>query len=391
MSDNNAWLDEMGNSPYARQLGTGFAFLRFARPLETRFRRFSLLQNRRLRLSYLYYGILMWVLFGVSDQLLIETAERWWMLLVRVVVLAVLLALARPVRQETDERKADLLMACVPITLGIGAAVIVAIGHSVDPGFPYEGLILIVFSVYFLVGLRLGQALAVSMLLVAIHALLESLAGYPSGLLVRNLLFLLSSNLIAAMGCYLLEYKSREHFLNHHLMRELADHDSLTGLHNRRSYNRKLENRWRQAQRDNVPLVLLLCDVDHFKAFNDCNGHQQGDQALRQLGQVIANAARRPLDIAVRMGGEEFAVLLYDMNREQALAHAESMRTELLRLAIPHAGSGTQGVLSISIGLAYVRPSVAKSMSVLYERADKALYRAKAAGRNRVVQWRDAP
>lgn len=387
MAEANTWLEEVSSSPYAAQLAKGFALLRFDKRLESEFRRFSLRQNYRLRLWYLYFAIAMWLLFAVADQLWAQSGERWWMLLVRLLSLGVLLALIRPMQRTKDERKVDRLVIYALLVLSGSAAVIVAIGHAVNQAYPYEGLILIIFSIYFLTGLRLAQAVTVSLLLVLFYALLDIWAGYPPDVLVRNLLFLLSGNLIGAMGCYLLEYKSREHFLHHHLMRELADHDSLTGLHNRRSFARKFEELWRQAQRENADLVLLLVDVDHFKAFNDCYGHQAGDSALRKLGQVIRHAARRPLDIAVRMGGEEFAVLLYGMSAEQALLHAEALRTAVLELAIPHARSTVAEVLSISLGLACVRPEVARPMSVLYERADKALYRAKANGRNQVVQW----
>jgi diguanylate cyclase (GGDEF)-like protein len=259
----------------------------------------------------------------------------------------------------------------------------------VNENYPYEGLILIIFSNYFLAGLRLGQALTVSMLLMMCYLLFGVLAATEPVLLTRNMFFLMAGSLIGAMGCYLLEYKSREHFLHHHLMRELVDRDSLTGLFNRRSFNRKFEELWLQSQRENAVLALLMCDVDHFKVFNDCYGHQSGDLALRKLGQVIGSAARRPLDIAVRMGGEEFAVLLYGMGAEQALAHAEALRRAVQELAIAHERSTTAQVLSISVGLACVKPAVSTSMSLLYERADKALYRAKAKGRNQVVQWEE--
>ena len=122
-----------------------------------------------------------------------------------------------------------------------------------------------------------------------------------------NLLFLLFGNLIGAVGCYLLEFKSREHFLISRLLRVMADHDSLTGLHNRRSFNQHLDRLWRQAQREQKTLALLLCDVDHFKAYNDRYGHQAGDAVLQRIGAVFEANARRPLDMAVRLGGEEFA------------------------------------------------------------------------------------
>ena len=389
MAETRGWLDEVGNSPYAIQLARGFGLLRFEQPLEAEFRQFNFLQNRRLRLWCLNFCIALWVIFGIADFLLIEAGEPWSLLLVRLVVLGLLLAMIRPLQDQTDAHKIDRLIICVLLVVGVGAALTIALGHSADHAYPSEGLILVSFAVYFLTGLRLGQALLVSLTLLVLHVSLELWVGYPSALLYQDLFFLLTGSLIAGMGCYLLEYKSREFFLNHRLMRELADRDSLTGLHNRRSFNDKFGALWRQAQRENVPLVLLLCDVDHFKAFNDCYGHQAGDHVLMQLGQVIAHAARRPLDIAVRMGGEEFAVLFYDMNKDQSLAHAQALRHAVLGLAIEHRQSPTAAVLSMSIGLAYVRPSTAKSMGILYERADKALYRAKDLGRNQVVKWSD--
>ena len=356
--------------------------------LESEFRQFNMRQNYRLRLWCLYFGITMWLLFALADQLLIASSEHWWMsLLVRLLVFAALLSLLRPLRTEDDERKIDRLIISALLILGAGVAVIISLGHTANQSYPYDGLILISFAVYFLAGLRLAQAIAVSLALLLLYALLETWAGYPPTLLFSNLFFLLAGNLIAGMGCYLLEYKSREQFLNHHLMRQLADHDSLTGLHNRRSFNRKAQLRLRQSRRDKVPMVLLVCDIDHFKAFNDGYGHQQGDHALRQLGRVIGQAARRPLDLAVRMGGEEFAVLLYDMSREQALAHAEGLRLAVLELEIAHARSDTAAALSISIGLACTSPAAVESLEQLYESADKALYRAKAAGRNQVMPW----
>ena len=116
------------------------------------------------------------------------------MLLVRMLSLGILISMVRPLQQLKDERKVDQIVICLLLVLGGSAVVIVAIGHSADQGYPYEGLLLIIFSIYFLTGLRLGQALSVSLLLVVFYALLDIWAGYPPAVLVQNLLFLMSAN-----------------------------------------------------------------------------------------------------------------------------------------------------------------------------------------------------
>src|SRR5690606_21146448 len=231
-----------------------------------------------------------------------------------------------------------LSMTCI-LALGVGAALIIGIAHHADPGYPYEGLLLVSMAAYFLVGLRLNEALACSLIVLFAYVLAEWFAGLAMPRLVNNVLFLVLGNLTGAVGCYLLEYRSREHFLISRLMRLLAYHDSLTGLHNRRSFNWQFERLWRQAQREGKSMALLLCDVDHFKAYNDCYGHHAGDMALQRVGALIRQAARRPLDMGVRLGGEEFAVLLFDIGATEAWQRAEALRQSLEEAGIAHRGS----------------------------------------------------
>ena len=129
----------------------------------------------------------------------------------------------------------------------------------------------------------------------------------------------------------------------------------------------------------------MLGDVDHFKAYNDRYGHQAGDDVLRQIGQVFRQAARRPLDIAVRMGGEEFALLLYDIDAAQISQHAESLRQAVEVLGIEHTGSDTAAVVTLSLGMACLAPQAGDKPERLYQQADRWLYEAKAYGRNRVM------
>ena len=385
MPNFHAWLDEVRPSPYADQLSLGFRGLRFARALEREYRAHLLDDSFELKRFALSVAMVIWLALAVLDLLVVPASHLAWVLGVRFVVLVILLVCAALILQRRHTHLLlPLSMACI-LTLGVGAALIVGIVHQVDPGYPYEGLLLVSMAAYFLVGLRLSEALACSLVVLTAYVVAELLAGLPAARLINNVLFLAFGNLTGAVGCYLLEYKSREHFLVSRLMRLLAYHDSLTGLHNRRSFNRQFERLWRQAQRDGKPLALLLCDIDHFKAYNDCYGHQAGDAALQRVGMLIEQAARRPLDMGVRLGGEEFALLLFDIAADEARQRAEALRQSLEAAAIAHRGSDSAEVLTMSIGVACLTPGVQAELEQLYEQADRALYEAKALGRNQVA------
>ncbi|GLK90563.1 GGDEF domain-containing protein [Pseudomonas turukhanskensis] len=381
----HAWLDDVRPNPYADQLSSGFRLLRFVRPLEAEYRQYMSEDSFDLKRIALSVGMVLWLAFAMLDFSLIQGQQLWWMQGVRFSVLALLLVCGFLMAQRKHVHLlVPLSLTCIG-GLGLGAAAVVAIAHTVDTTYPYEGLLLVCMAGYFLVGLRLSEAIATSLLVLMAYVFLELLAGLPIPRLINNVLFLLFGNLMGALGCYLLEFKSREHFLVSRLMRVLADHDSLTGLHNRRSFNRQLERLWRQAQRESQSLALLLCDIDHFKAYNDCYGHQAGDNVLQRVGSVLADAARRPLDMSVRLGGEEFAVLLYDITDEQARERAEALRGALEKLGIRHERSDTAAMVTMSVGVACMLPAEEGAMDQLYERADRALYEAKAFGRNQVV------
>lgn len=384
MPNYHAWLDEVRPSPYADQLSLGFRWLRFSRGLEREYRAHLLEDSFELKRFALSVAMIIWLALAALDVLVVPASHLNWIIAVRVVVLLILLVCAALILQRRHiHLLLPLSMACI-LVLGVGAALIVGIAHRADPSYPYEGLLLVSMAAYFLVGLRLSEALACSLVVMLAYVLAELAAGLAAPRLINNVLFLVFGNLTGAVGCYLLEYKSREHFLVSRLMRLLAYHDSLTGLHNRRSFNRQFERLWRQAQRNDQSLALLLCDIDHFKAYNDCYGHQAGDAALQRVGALIEQVARRPLDMGVRLGGEEFALLLFDISAEEAQRRAEALRESLQAAAIPHRGSDSAEVLTMSIGIACLSPGTQAELSQLYEQADRALYEAKAFGRNRV-------
>lgn len=164
----------------------------------------------------------------------------------------------------------------------------------------------------------------------------------------------------------------------------LARHDGLTGLANRRFLDECLHNAWQRMKHDNKPISVIMCDIDYFKAFNDCYGHQQGDECLMLVAKVIQSNLQRPLDLAARYGGEEFLILLPDTDVEGAMHVATAIKTALSEAAMEHAKSMVSNVVTMSYGVASMVPTVELSSESLVSCADKALYDAKNAGRDRI-------
>lgn len=176
-----------------------------------------------------------------------------------------------------------------------------------------------------------------------------------------------------------------------------ADTDQLTQIPNRRSFERSFKTEWRRSGREKQPISLLIVDIDDFKQYNDSFGHQAGDYCLKQIAQVINTAAQRPGDIPARIGGEEFAVLLPNTDKEGAMTVAERLRTQVNRLMIPrHAEK--EGNISVSIGVSSCAPISIDGNSdlenlktdvvypaMLMKSADHALYQAKNSGKDQIV------
>ncbi|WP_232834761.1 diguanylate cyclase [Rhodoferax ferrireducens] len=161
----------------------------------------------------------------------------------------------------------------------------------------------------------------------------------------------------------------------------LSNTDGLTGIANRRYFDRMLAQEWHRAQRAGTPLALVMLDVDLFKHYNDHYGHVAGDGCLQALARALVKAARRSSDLVARYGGEEFVVLLPDMNGHAAVEAARHMQHEVWSLALPHAQTAP-GIVTFSLGVASLVPSSQHSPEDLVLQADSALYRAKEAGRN---------
>lgn len=163
----------------------------------------------------------------------------------------------------------------------------------------------------------------------------------------------------------------------------LSRQDGLLGIANRRCFDEALTVECQRHARDQAPLALLMIDVDHFKPYNDQYGHVAGDECLRSIATVLCDAIRRPADLAARYGGEEFVLLLPDTDREGAADVAKRIHARLAELALPHGSSPLGEVVTVSIGVAELRPGTTTRPQSLLAAADAALYRAKRRGRNR--------
>lgn len=160
--------------------------------------------------------------------------------------------------------------------------------------------------------------------------------------------------------------------------------DVLTDISNRRKFNEYLDSTWNFAEREPLPISMILMDIDHFKQFNDNYGHQGGDACLIQIAQALSEAVVRKTDFVARYGGEEFACILPNTNIDNAVIIAENFRLSIMALQIPHAYSSAGNTVTISLGVATIIPDRNSSSSALVKAADDALYRSKKSGRNKV-------
>ena len=167
--------------------------------------------------------------------------------------------------------------------------------------------------------------------------------------------------------------------------------DPMTQVANRLALGEAMQREWEQARLRGMPLALLMIDVDFFKAYNDHYGHVAGDRCLQRVAQALASAVQRSGELAARYGGEEFAVLLPDSDELRAVAVAHRLREAVRELALEHQASPCGAQVTISVGVACVRPAdgqpLEHAQTTLFQQADEALYRAKQAGRDRVALY----
>ena len=168
-------------------------------------------------------------------------------------------------------------------------------------------------------------------------------------------------------------------------LERLAHLDGLTQVANRRRFDEYLAQEWKRSAREGQPISLVMFDVDYFKHYNDCYGHQLGDDCLKQIAYAASLALKRPADLMARYGGEEFAVILPNTDAEGAIAVAQAIQQDVRRLQIPHAQSQIGDRVTLSLGVSSMIPISNTTSDDLVAAADEALYAAKSQGRDRIV------
>ncbi len=372
-------------TPAARQLRAGFQWLRFERELEREFRREQASQRLpQIRLN-LYLAAALVVAFGGLNTLVLGAnapasiwAVQFGVLLP--VAIAAIVVTHLPNGRRIYPRLAPLL---VPVA-GLAVISIELQAAKIDVHSLFATVVLASIFTYYLVGLLFYEAVRANALTWAAYVAFGLSSGVSDMHVVYNALVLLFANVVGASVAYGLEMVLRAHFLEARLLSEAASRDGLTALYNRRRFDEHLDRVWQQAQREGTTLALLLVDIDFFKRYNDRHGHQAGDECLRGVAAALQRAARRPLDFVARYGGEEFAVVLYDPSREYVRDLSSRIHAGMAALGIPH-GESVAPVVTVSIGAAYVAPTLERSSHGFVQLADEALYEAKGNGRNQTA------
>lgn len=167
------------------------------------------------------------------------------------------------------------------------------------------------------------------------------------------------------------------------LLKKLSNLDGLTSIPNRRFFDEKLDNLWKESIESHQPLSLIFCDIDFFKEYNDTYGHLQGDECLKIVAKTLLEAINDTEYNVARYGGEEFVLLLCNTNTQKAKEVALDVMNKIHSMQIPHSSSKIKDIVTLSMGIATMRPKLNISQSDLIDRADKALYIAKSGGRDR--------
>lgn len=376
-----------GHSPYALQLSQGFPWLRFEYSLEASFRAYYTARYLARARFVLSLAIILFAVFAFYNLAVLPAPVGGVAAAVQLAFICPWLLAAWGMSYfESVSRDVSMLawFALSGTAIALMGLIWYSTHHQVE--YPYTGLVLIVIAAYYLAGMTFWHALAFGLSCLGVFVLGSMAADSSPVELVGPALYLLTANIVGMLGAYTYEYNERSGYLSKEILEGRASRDGLTGIHNRRYLDEQIDRIWAQAKRDNVRVAAAFFDVDYFKSYNDVHGHLGGDDCLRKVAQLLSDKARRPLDVVVRYGGEEFLVIWYDVEPAEMLIElAEGVRRSIEHARIPHGASPVSDYVTVSAGAAACVPDATHTPAAFLEQADRLLYQAKSAGRNRVI------
>lgn len=381
--------DELAKGPWR---------LRFAKDMEARFEADTQHQRSRNMVVAGLISAVIYTLFLFNDYSFRPDAFTTAVFLRAGVMLAIGLPILWWVYRGVSPVLREALMASTVIIAMLISCVIFATSKT-----PYSyldvfsfGLILVVGNIVY--SLRFIYAVASS--IISILIMLAFVVAYePMPIEAKRLAMftIVAKAMFTLLANYRLEHSERRSYL--HVLREksragyyLEDNqklslmsvtDPLTSLANRRQFDAVFPVRWQESADKNTCIGLMMIDIDHFKAYNDCYGHPKGDECLRQVAKAMQDNSREA-DLVVRFGGEEFVVLMANTTPEAVEPAAARIRRSVEALQIPNHGISAQSIVTVSVGVDVICPTVGLTPADLLSRADEALYEAKRQGRNRI-------
>lgn len=352
------------------------------------------LQQRRSTLFTLGFLGLVWVFFAAFDWWRMQSIvgsgqelhyvlgvmlQRW---LVMGCFLCTLYVLLSPKTKAATH--AGWVMLSI---VGCGTGVMVSSYTLKSMHLPEASIVLLLTVVVALypLGIRLRQGLLAALIVCLVVTfggpwLLKEPAQLAEHRIVSAMMWV--TLVLSGVTAYFRERALRQQFVLRKLLDWESRHDPLTGLANRGMFREQFQRNILHAKREKQPLFLALINIDHFKLYNDLYGHQAGDEVLRLVGKLLADYARRPLDLAVRLGGEEFALATYDEDLQSLRQRMEKLMVDLHGLNLAHDASPTAPYVTVSVGVAQVRND--DTIDTVFKMADSLLYQAKEQGRNQV-------
>lgn len=374
--------------------------LAFAADLEAAFQRHYAERYREHMVLGLGIGMLA-IIVSAFEDFLLPPGQRAMPLFIRFgLMLPINLVLFLLVWADCWRRRQQAILLMTTLGGALGFLLMGYFSSGVYARFYVDTLVLVLIFGLVLLRLQFPYAVAAVMVIGPGAALALFNLAFPGSDEdhVIDLSLIVFAGSLCLIGNYLMERSARADFLqqqllalrqqaleasNRHLERLLRS-DGLTGIANRRYFDQHLADEFRRAERGAYPLALLMIDIDCFKPYNDSYGHQAGDEALVAVAQVLQGFARRPGDLAARYGGEEFALILPGSGLEDAGEIADELVQAVALRALPHGASTVAEVVTVSIGVASLRPGQEPGDEAeLIAHADRALYRAKHGGRNR--------